>query len=1167
MAKPVEILIRAKVEGDAEIAKMAQKLESLAQELDGDLKAKALAAAAALRQLGEKQAAVDRFVELKTSAKDAATRLTEAQAAAQNLGREMAASGAPTAAQTRQMKSLSEAVRAAKADVIAQNAAVIQSRTALQQMGISTAGLSQTQANLKAAIGAAKLEINALIPAYGRAAQAATDSANQQKRAAADAGAGVANIGAQLQKIQQIAMIAVGGGFLGGLAKDALYTADAFNNLQARIKIVTGSGPLLQSSFQGVSDIALRTNSDLEQTSTLFTRVAQAGKSAGMGAKEAVDQSLALTETINQAVQLSGGSVESANAAITQLIQGLQSGVLRGEEFNSVMEQAPRLALALADGLGRTTGELRKMSMEGGLTTDVVIRALRNQADAVKAEFGSLPPTVGRAVQTLRTTWTQWIGDLDKSSGSTKTVSEAINALAGNLNTVMKVAGTGATLWAGYTASNVLATTSSRLMASAVASSAAAATAQSAASTGAAAATRAHGAAAAGAIPGVAGYGAAAAGAGRAAAGGAATAATGMAGLGSTVMLAASKFAMWGTVAYVGYDLLKSTGTALGEGIAKWRGYADAEEVMAKQEKELAASAKATADAQYRQAEATREAENASFGLSKAAGNLTTKFAALVKEGDSAAEAIGKIGKGFDLSTLPGILNAAGVLDKLKADGKLTAAEFHKAWADALSGQDLAVFETKFRAAFAVTQADADKAADNVAKAIARGVSAEELTELKKKAEDAFSAVSRQAEKMAQMVDATLREAVKRAGLDFESLRGGVSKMAQSAVNDTQTIINGLGQLKAQGVDTGRALEASISKGINTADTQQALDLVKQQIEDVRKTLGDKVADGLLDQAKQKSLGLGDALDKAKPGINSLREAMAELGLKSREDLMLTAKKAEEAYGVMKKSGQAEGESYEAWQKRKSAAAEVMLTRMIEANSGVATAAIKTRAAMEGLEVQTDSTGKATVRAAAEAVKSIDGLGDAYTRAGQAAQSAADVAVSALEQQTAAAKRAREAKEAAVDEENKRLNQDSNGFALDKTGKQTVNQGTETWMSIMEQLKTYGVDDASARKLAYEFTPDGGKVAPYSASAAQKQYGGEFGTLGFAIQQAAQQYLQANPPASGATASATPATAATLHTVNINMGGTSKSINTDGAGAGTLKQLLQQLAEARGVSA
>jgi tape measure domain-containing protein len=962
--KPVEILIRAKTEGDAEIANMAQKLESLAQELDGDLKAKALAAAAALRTLGEKQAAVDRFIELKTGAKDAATRLSEAQDAAQKLGREMAASGAPTAAQTRQLKNLGDAVRAAKADVIAQNAAVIQSRAALQQMGISTVGLSQTQATLRAAVGAAKLEINALIPAYGHAAQAATDSANQQKKAAADAGAGVANIGSQLQKIQEIAMIAVGGGFLGGLAKDALYTADAFNNLQARIKIITGSGPLLESSFQGVSEIALRTNSNLEQTSTLFVRIAQAGKSAGMGTKEAVDQSLALTETINQAIQLSGGSVESADAAVTQLIQGLQSGVLRGEEFNSVMEQAPRLAQALAEGLGRTTGELRKMSMEGGLTTDAVIRALRNQADAVKADFANLPPTVGRAIQNLSTTWVHFIGDLDKSSGSTKAVAGAINVLSDNLSTVIKVAGTATTLWAGYAASNVLTSTSARLMASAIAQSAAAATAQEAASAGAAAATRSHGQAAAGAIPGISGYGAAAAGAGRAAAGAAAAGATGFTGLGGAVMMAASKFALWGTVAYVGYGLLKSTGQALGEGIAKWQGYASAEDIMAKQEKELAAATKATADAQYKQAEATRTANNEAFGLSKAAGNLTMKFDALVKGGDTAAEAIGKIGKDFDLSKLPGIRNAVGVLDKLRADGKLTATEFQAAWADALNGKDLAVFETTARAA--------------------------------------FSGAKREAELLAQLVDAGLRESIKRTGLDFESLRGGVSKMAQSAVNDTQIIIDGLDRLKAQGVDTGRALTASISKGIDTADTQQALKLVTQQIESMRAKLGETVTNGLLDQAKQKSLELSDALDKAKPGINSVREAMSELGMKSREDLALTAKKAEEAYGVMKAAGLAEGESYEAWQRRKSAAAEVMLGRMIDANNGVATAAVKSRAAMEGLEIQTDSTGKSIVKAMSdgEAVARglagiVDGLAGSYTRAGEAALKAREDFVAA----------------------------------------------------------------------------------------------------------------------------------------------------------------------------
>ena len=66
------------------------------------------------------------------------------------------------------------------------------------------------------------------------------------------------------------------------------------------------------------------------------------------------------------------------------------------------MEQAPRLAKAMADGLGVTTGELRKLAGEGALTTEVVIKALQGQADVVANEFGKLPATVGRALENLR---------------------------------------------------------------------------------------------------------------------------------------------------------------------------------------------------------------------------------------------------------------------------------------------------------------------------------------------------------------------------------------------------------------------------------------------------------------------------------------------------------------------------------------------------------------------------------------------------------------------------------------------------------------------------------------------------------------------------------------------------------------------------------------------
>jgi len=98
------------------------------------------------------------------------------------------------------------------------------------------------------------------------------------------------------------------------------------------------------SALEGVRVIATQTTTSLESTANLYARISQAGKDLGV----TQEQALEVTRAINQSIQISGGSAASADAAITQMIQALQSGVLRGEEFNSMMEQAPRLTTALA---------------------------------------------------------------------------------------------------------------------------------------------------------------------------------------------------------------------------------------------------------------------------------------------------------------------------------------------------------------------------------------------------------------------------------------------------------------------------------------------------------------------------------------------------------------------------------------------------------------------------------------------------------------------------------------------------------------------------------------------------------------------------------------------------------------------------------------------------
>mgnify|MGYP003626343523 CR=1 FL=1 len=191
---------------------------------------------------------------------------------------------------------------------------------------------------------------------------------------------------------------------------EIIQTADAFILLEAKIKLATGEGANFITGFNGVKQIANETFSSVENTGELFARITQASEALGLAQKDV----LGITKTINQAIQLSGGSAASADAAITQLIQGLQSGVVRGDEFNSIMEQSPRLAQAMADGLGVTRGELRAMAADGKLTSETVINAVRSQGEAIGKEFETLPATVGSAVQTMKNTLFLFIGDINE---------------------------------------------------------------------------------------------------------------------------------------------------------------------------------------------------------------------------------------------------------------------------------------------------------------------------------------------------------------------------------------------------------------------------------------------------------------------------------------------------------------------------------------------------------------------------------------------------------------------------------------------------------------------------------------------------------------------------------------------------------------------------------
>lgn len=203
--------------------------------------------------------------------------------------------------------------------------------------------------------------------------------------------------------------------------------------------------------MESVFDISLKTNQSIQATSGVYQRFAQNAEAL----KISQAQVASLTETVSKAVAISSASAESAQAALMQFGQALGSGVFRGDEFNSVMEQTPGLAKAIADGLGVTTGELRNMAKEGKLTMDVLIPALERAKNSVDSQFSTRILTILSALENLKTATVKWVGETDNAIGVSRAVAETINVLSNHLTmaaTVMRMFGVavGATKLKGF---------------------------------------------------------------------------------------------------------------------------------------------------------------------------------------------------------------------------------------------------------------------------------------------------------------------------------------------------------------------------------------------------------------------------------------------------------------------------------------------------------------------------------------------------------------------------------------------------------------------------------------------------------------------------------------------------------------------------------------------
>lgn len=228
-------------------------------------------------------------------------------------------------------------------------------------------------------------------------------------------------------------------GALGGalVLRQMLRLADSFTLIQNRLRLVTTGTENLTSVTQELLAISNRTRTAFQSNAELFNRVALASKDLGIEQK----QLLEFTESLNQAVILSGASAIEASAGLIQLSQGLASGALRGDELRSVLEQLPAVADIIAKELKVTRGELRKMGQDGAITADIVLRAFANARGELKERFGTTVATVGQGFEVLKNQVVAFVGRLNQSVGATNTIGRALGWVAENIELVSKILG------------------------------------------------------------------------------------------------------------------------------------------------------------------------------------------------------------------------------------------------------------------------------------------------------------------------------------------------------------------------------------------------------------------------------------------------------------------------------------------------------------------------------------------------------------------------------------------------------------------------------------------------------------------------------------------------------------------------------------------------------
>ncbi|WP_405470688.1 tape measure protein [Morganella morganii] len=211
--------------------------------------------------------------------------------------------------------------------------------------------------------------------------------------------------------------------------------AEAWTVLNNKLSNSVRASESLVEVTERVFNISQDTRSSLDATATLYARLERGTRQYNTSAEDLAK----LTTIINQGFIVSGATAQEAENAIIQLSQGIASGVLRGEEFNSVSEQGSRLMVALADSMGVSIGQLRAMAAEGKLTTDVVVNGLLSQGAAIGEEFSKTTQTMSQALQEAGNNITKFFGNSSTVQSFISVFNDSVVMVSENLDSLTNI--------------------------------------------------------------------------------------------------------------------------------------------------------------------------------------------------------------------------------------------------------------------------------------------------------------------------------------------------------------------------------------------------------------------------------------------------------------------------------------------------------------------------------------------------------------------------------------------------------------------------------------------------------------------------------------------------------------------------------------------------------